>query len=73
MKGAVSRIASDRPLTSISERKIKMAKQPTTTVVDITPHSAYGAERSRKYHSILDRFNPTKTPPARRSYPGIPN
>ena len=73
MKGAVSRVAGDRPLMSIQERKMKVAKERPSKLKETPPHSAYGAERSRKYNSILDRFNPTKTLPARRLYPGSPN
>jgi hypothetical protein len=73
MKGAVSRVSGDRPLTSIQERKMKVAKNKVSPTKETPPHSAYNANRSQKYTSILDRFNPTKTLPARRLYPGPVN
>jgi hypothetical protein len=79
MIGNVKRPSVMRPLLSIQETKMKqgMGKKsrsiPKKTYDETQPHSSYSAARSRSYQKSVDRMNPTKTLPARRLFPGLPN
>jgi len=85
MKSTVAKSATMRPLLSVQETKMSLARTGQGNAVKgpkktyDTPHSQASAMRSEHYHAKvigpnpkkIARMNPSQTMPAVRSFPGL--